>query len=870
MPADSVLLNLEASNGKIQVTGESVRIELYKQKMFTLPPPKWDSSKISKTYDIPRNAITKVELADFLGTHQFHVYFPKAGICGFVNVFISNDQKAQAEEMLKILTKIETSTRESTPTPSNVLEISERYDAENPEGGNELSKQVTIKSKEHPTLSIVDELTKLAALKRDGAITEEEYEQLKRDLLNRRNQKGNQIAEETNEIKNLTTTSDVKPIPDVSEGFEYYDASAPEEGVKERRPNEEALELSDKAIELIPNTAEAWYGKAESLYSEERYEEALEAYEKAIGLNPNYAEAWSGKGNALDKICKYDDAIKAFDKAIELNPDYTEAWNNKGGVYYDQGKYGEAITALDKVIELDPLHANAWNNKGTALYSLNKYDEAVQAYDKAIEINPQYASAWDSKGNVFAQSGKYNEAIECYDESIKIDPQNAKTWNDKGIFLYKQDKYDEALSAVNKALELESKLESAQQIKELILGTAILKGDALDKLGKYDEAILAYDNAIKLDPGSKIAWNLKGNALLNFAKYDEAIQAYNRVIELDPLHANAWNNKGTALYNLNKYHEAVHAYDMAIDIDPQNAHFLGNKGSALYKQDRYDEALSALNKAFELNPKLESAQKVKNLIEGRRRNLKNETIAEIQTPNIVENKDLSTPSGSMGFDTCPVCKIGRLLVVDKKKFLGLSTHHDVICNRCSWKMMEQNVKAFMEEWERQRNVDLNIWLTGIRQGKGFPIDKNPPIMLKKNEMSIFTISNISLVENRSVRTGGYTSSRFRVAKGVSVGGGTFRSKSHDELTTIDKGTLILTNQRIVFAGRSHSSDNPLKKIISIQPYRDGIVVRKEGRAKDQQFTGTNKSYFHITVGGRTWTVPITGVVINNMVEALRS
>ena len=726
VPNDSALLNLEGNNGKIQVTVDSVRIELYKQKMFTLPPPKWDSSKISKTYDIPRNTITKVELADFLGTHQFHVYFPKAGLGGFVNVFITNDQKAQAEEMLKILTRIETSTRESMPTPSKVLETSEQYDAENPEVGNELSKQVTIRSKEHPTLSIVDELTKLAALKRDGAITEEEYEQLKRDILNRRNQKGDQIAEETNEGKNLTTTSDVKPIPDVSEGFEYYDASAPEEGVKDQRPNDEALDLSDKAIELNPNTAEAWFGKAESLYSEERYEEALEAYEKAIVLNPNYAEAWSGKGNALDKICKYDDAIKAFDKAIELNPDYTEAWNNKGGVYYDQGKYGEAITALDKVIELDPLHANAWNNKGTALYSLNKYDEAVQAYDKAIEINPQYASAWDSKGNVFAQYGRYDEAIECYDESIRIDPQNAKTWNDKGVFLY--------------------------------------------------------------------------------------------------------------------------------------------------KQDRYDEALSALNKALELNPKLESAQKVKNSIEGMRRNLKNETIAEIQTSNIVENKDLSIPSGSIEFDTCPVCKTGRLLVVDKKKFLGLSTHHDVICNNygCNWKMMEQNVKGFMAEWERQRNVDLNIWLTGIRQGKGFPIDKNPPIMLKKNEMSIFTISNISLVENRSVRTGGYTSSRFRVAKGVSVGGGTFRSKSHDELTTIDKGTLILTNQRIVFAGRSHSSDNPLKKIISIQPYKDGIVVRKEGRAKDQQFTGTNKSYFHITVGGRTWTVPITGVVINIMVEALRS
>ena len=37
-----------------------------------------------------------------------------------------------------------------------------------------------------PKSSIADELTKLAALKYDGIITEEEFEQLKKDLLNSR------------------------------------------------------------------------------------------------------------------------------------------------------------------------------------------------------------------------------------------------------------------------------------------------------------------------------------------------------------------------------------------------------------------------------------------------------------------------------------------------------------------------------------------------------------------------------------------------------------------------------------------------------------------------------------------------------------
>lgn len=106
MPDSSDLLTLEGSNGKICVTDDSVKIELYKQKMFAFPP-KWDSLKISKAHDIPRNTITNVKLVDILGSHQFQVYFPKAGFGGFVHIFISNEQKMQAEELIKTLNRIE-------------------------------------------------------------------------------------------------------------------------------------------------------------------------------------------------------------------------------------------------------------------------------------------------------------------------------------------------------------------------------------------------------------------------------------------------------------------------------------------------------------------------------------------------------------------------------------------------------------------------------------------------------------------------------------------------------------------------------------------------------------------------------------------
>jgi len=62
----------------------------------------------------------------------------------------------------------------------------------------------------------------------------------------------------------------------------------------------------------------------------EKQEEAIEAYNKAIEINPKYADAWYNKGVTLVQLERQEEAIKAFDKAIEIYPKYAGAWNNKG------------------------------------------------------------------------------------------------------------------------------------------------------------------------------------------------------------------------------------------------------------------------------------------------------------------------------------------------------------------------------------------------------------------------------------------------------------------------------------------------------------------------------------------------------------
>ena len=114
-----------------------------------------------------------------------------------------------------------------------------------------------------------------------------------------------------------------------------------------------ALKAMDKAIELKPDYATAWYNRGVTLGNLGRYEEALKAYDKAIELKPDYAAAWNNRGVALGKLGRHEEALKAYDKAIELKPDFTSPWYNKACSYSRKGDKENALKNLSKAIDLD-------------------------------------------------------------------------------------------------------------------------------------------------------------------------------------------------------------------------------------------------------------------------------------------------------------------------------------------------------------------------------------------------------------------------------------------------------------------------------------------------------------------------------------
>lgn len=177
-------------------------------------------------------------------------------------------------------------------------------------------------------------------------------------------------------------------------------------------------------------------------------------------------------------------------------------------------------------------------------------------------------------------------------------------------------------------------------------------------------------------------------------------------------------------------------------------------------------------------------------------------------------------------------------------------------------------KISPDEWEEltsiAKNLDDNIkfdektkakveklklyWL--IENGE-LPV-REVSINLQKNECCYFT-SNADWLENRTVTNrinyAGPTA-RIKIMKGVYYRAGSMGVQriTSEQLQVIDSGQVFLTNKRIIFVGNKKNSNIQLSKILSVNPFSDGVGIEKDSGKSPIFRLSDNSDIFAMTLG----------------------
>jgi|GEM_PF-2042387 len=117
-----------------------------------------------------------------------------------------------------------------------------------------------------------------------------------------------------------------------------------------------AIVCFDKAIDLNPKNAYAWFEKGWTLGGERRFKEALECFDKVLQVDPDNAMAWYYRGDTLSTLGENEEAIESFNKAINCSRRYSAAWRRKAQTLEQMARYHEAKRCYEQAKEQgDPL-----------------------------------------------------------------------------------------------------------------------------------------------------------------------------------------------------------------------------------------------------------------------------------------------------------------------------------------------------------------------------------------------------------------------------------------------------------------------------------------------------------------------------------
>jgi|SRR5581483_425339 len=120
------------------------------------------------------------------------------------------------------------------------------------------------------------------------------------------------------------------------------------------------------------------------------------------------------------------------------------------------------------------------------------------------------------------------------------------------------------------------------------------------------------------------------------------------------------------------------------------------------------------------------------------------------------------------------------------------------------------------------------------------VEANLPINLQKNEEVVWVFPGCEYLEDKTRRqyVGGSQGVSIRIMKGLYYRVGAFAGQPIDrtERVPVDTGIVAVTNAHIYFAGPIKALRVPYAKIVSFQPFTDGVgIIRDASNAKPQIF-----------------------------------
>lgn len=148
---------------------------------------------------------------------------------------------------------------------------------------------------------------------------------------------------------------------------------------------DEALRVSERTIEDLPDSADAWNERGLCLATTGRPSEAITAYERSLRMAPD-AAVTCNLGSVHLSAGRHDLAIGLFEAAVQLDPDHVSSHYNLALAHSGAGRPRQALAAFEDTLSLAPDHAEAHAGAARQLRRTGRVTDALHSIRRAHEL----------------------------------------------------------------------------------------------------------------------------------------------------------------------------------------------------------------------------------------------------------------------------------------------------------------------------------------------------------------------------------------------------------------------------------------------------------------------------------------------------
>ncbi len=160
----------------------------------------------------------------------------------------------------------------------------------------------------------------------------------------------------------------------------------------------------------------------------EKWNEARKQFEKAVQIHPRFASAWFELGRTLETLHDESGALDAYRQAIDSDARFIPPYVQRAAIELKHGDWVGLIETSDRIVGLDPVNfPNAYIYRAIAQYSLRDLEAAEKSARQALDLDTarRFPIADKVLGVILAQRGDLSGAAAHLRAYLQVAPNAA-------------------------------------------------------------------------------------------------------------------------------------------------------------------------------------------------------------------------------------------------------------------------------------------------------------------------------------------------------------------------------------------------------------------------------------------------------------